>query len=391
MSTERESLAALAERLKELGNGPGPDRDERYQDAWRHGVDDARDVLATWLHAGAPAPVGETRDGEPSEVCAMLDHEDCMLPGCACRCHDEVGLRNAIQVARAHVAFERYDQAEDALAEAIGDIDLPASGESAAVSPPANFPQTIGGESAEPDAREVLAFRMTPDEALAVWHVLGMGVDLMDAVNEIPRDAPLFGKRDELVALARRLDHEIHCAPASAVPDEVTCEAHCLEAWEVLRRHGLTFNGGLVQAVKRAVGEDLSGGREPASVRVVLDRLMDALEPMEGGDDMAVDDALAEARRQLAQLPASAVPADGEMLRLAGEALMLATCAFAGEWDWPDALSADELEARWLVRCGRDQTGEGYCHTTREGDALIEAELERVAARLASREETGNV
>lgn len=57
-----------------------------------------------------------------------------------------------------------------------------------------------------------ITFRMTPGEARAVWHALGMGVDLIDAVDEIPTHAPLFGKRDELVALARRLDHEINCA-----------------------------------------------------------------------------------------------------------------------------------------------------------------------------------
>ncbi len=70
-------------------------------------------------------------------------------------------------------------------------------------------------------ARSVV-FAMTPTEARAVWHVLGMGVDLMDAVNdEIPSSAPLFGKRDELVALARRLDHEInHSVPAGSEGSE---------------------------------------------------------------------------------------------------------------------------------------------------------------------------
>lgn len=35
----------LREALTGLHNGPGPDRDERYQDAWRHGVADAADRI----------------------------------------------------------------------------------------------------------------------------------------------------------------------------------------------------------------------------------------------------------------------------------------------------------------------------------------------------------
>lgn len=55
-------------------------------------------------------------------------------------------------------------------------------------------------------------FAMDTVEARAVWHAIATTVDLMDQVGEIPAEAPLFGQRDRLVAVAQRLDHEINHA-----------------------------------------------------------------------------------------------------------------------------------------------------------------------------------
>lgn len=99
-------------------------RADRYDSRNCSATEVAAALLAE-LDAVVPASASSSRD-EASEVCAMLDHEDCMLPDCGCPCHDAVGLRNAIQVARAHIAFDRHEQAEDTLAAALGDIEPPA-------------------------------------------------------------------------------------------------------------------------------------------------------------------------------------------------------------------------------------------------------------------------
>lgn len=53
---------------------------------------------------------------------------------------------------------------------------------------------------------------MDPQEARAVWHALGGIVDLIDQVDTIPPHAPLYGQRDRLIDVARRLDHECNQA-----------------------------------------------------------------------------------------------------------------------------------------------------------------------------------
>jgi len=61
-----------------------------------------------------------------------------------------------------------------------------------------------------------IVLRVDPEEARALWHATCLAVDLIDQVGEVPSDAPLYGQRDRLVALARRLDHEInHAKPQS--------------------------------------------------------------------------------------------------------------------------------------------------------------------------------
>jgi hypothetical protein len=57
-----------------------------------------------------------------------------------------------------------------------------------------------------------VTLRMEPAEARAAHHALATVVQLMDEVGEIPPHAPLYGWRDRLAALARRLDHEINHA-----------------------------------------------------------------------------------------------------------------------------------------------------------------------------------
>jgi hypothetical protein len=58
-----------------------------------------------------------------------------------------------------------------------------------------------------------VVLRMKPDEARAAHHALATTISLMDQVGDVPPDAPLYGWRDGLAALARRLDHEINHAP----------------------------------------------------------------------------------------------------------------------------------------------------------------------------------
>lgn len=62
-------------------------------------------------------------------------------------------------------------------------------------------------------ATPTVTFSLPTDEARAVWLAVGMAVTLMDDLGDtVPADAPLYGKRDCLEAVARRLDHEINRA-----------------------------------------------------------------------------------------------------------------------------------------------------------------------------------
>lgn len=65
--------------------------------------------------------------------------------------------------------------------------------------------------------------RMEPDEARAAHHALKTTISLMDQIeaepgNSVPPESPLYGWRDRLAALARRLDHEINQAERAARP-----------------------------------------------------------------------------------------------------------------------------------------------------------------------------
>lgn len=57
-----------------------------------------------------------------------------------------------------------------------------------------------------------VALLMDLDEARAAHHALATTVTLIDEVDYIPPSAPLYGKRDTLVAVAKRLDHGINQA-----------------------------------------------------------------------------------------------------------------------------------------------------------------------------------
>lgn len=58
-------------------------------------------------------------------------------------------------------------------------------------------------------AEPIIVLSMEADLARAVWHAISTTITLMDEVGEIPKNAPLYGQRDRLVSVARRLDHEI--------------------------------------------------------------------------------------------------------------------------------------------------------------------------------------
>lgn len=59
-----------------------------------------------------------------------------------------------------------------------------------------------------------VTLRMDALEARALWHAACTTVTLMDEVGDIPTHAPLYGQRDRLMDVARRLDHEINHEPA---------------------------------------------------------------------------------------------------------------------------------------------------------------------------------
>lgn len=74
-----------------------------------------------------------------------------------------------------------------------------------------------------------LSFKIDADEARAVWHAISTTVSLMDQIeaepgNSVPAHAPLYGWRDRLMEVSRRLDHEINEAERYArIKPRCTC------------------------------------------------------------------------------------------------------------------------------------------------------------------------
>jgi len=64
--------------------------------------------------------------------------------------------------------------------------------------------------------------RQLATEDIQLLHAaVSMAVTLYDAVDAdggVPKDAPLYGKRDRLEELARQLDHEANCPPQPSEP-----------------------------------------------------------------------------------------------------------------------------------------------------------------------------
>jgi hypothetical protein len=60
-----------------------------------------------------------------------------------------------------------------------------------------------------------MSFRMSRAEARAVWHSLSVAVTLLREIDDVPPSAPLYGQENVLLAVARRLDHEINHAAAT--------------------------------------------------------------------------------------------------------------------------------------------------------------------------------
>lgn len=57
-------------------------------------------------------------------------------------------------------------------------------------------------------------FKLPVEDVRLLHLAASMAVDLYDAVEQdggVPANAPLYGKRDRLVELARQLDHEANC------------------------------------------------------------------------------------------------------------------------------------------------------------------------------------
>jgi hypothetical protein len=56
--------------------------------------------------------------------------------------------------------------------------------------------------------------KLSREDAQLAHDAVGMAVTIYDAVEAesgVPKDAPLYGKRDRMVELARRFDHEANC------------------------------------------------------------------------------------------------------------------------------------------------------------------------------------
>jgi hypothetical protein len=61
------------------------------------------------------------------------------------------------------------------------------------------------------------------DDYRLLHHAVSMAVTLYDAVEEeggVPSNAPLYGKRDRLIELARRIDHEANHRPSASGEDQ---------------------------------------------------------------------------------------------------------------------------------------------------------------------------
>ncbi|HEY3492544.1 MAG TPA: hypothetical protein VGK43_06305, partial [Solirubrobacterales bacterium] len=73
------------------------------------------------------------------------------------------------------------------------------------------------------ECRGALAKLFTPDDCQLLHDAAAMAITLYDAVEEesgVPKTAPLYGKRDRLEHLARRLDHQANCQPRDHVARE---------------------------------------------------------------------------------------------------------------------------------------------------------------------------
>lgn len=79
----------------------------------------------------------------------------------------------------------------------------------------------------DPLPSKSVVLRMTPDEARTLHLAAGTTVSLMDQVGDVPAEAPLYGKRDELVRIARRLDHEINHAGFNPLGGASRGIGHC--------------------------------------------------------------------------------------------------------------------------------------------------------------------
>lgn len=64
--------------------------------------------------------------------------------------------------------------------------------------------------------------KLSREDAQLVHDAIAMAVTIYDFVesdNGVPSDAPLYGKRDDMVTLARRFDHEANCGtPVESEP-----------------------------------------------------------------------------------------------------------------------------------------------------------------------------
>ena len=74
--------------------------------------------------------------------------------------------------------------------------------------------RVVARDELESDYELHPARSFSDDDLQLLHHAVSMAVTLYDAVegeDGVPEDAPLYGKRDRLVELGRRLDHEANC------------------------------------------------------------------------------------------------------------------------------------------------------------------------------------
>jgi hypothetical protein len=68
-------------------------------------------------------------------------------------------------------------------------------------------------------AEETISLTLSVQDVRILHHAAATAAQVYDAAEsegqKVPAHAPLFGKRDRLVELARRLDHEANCAALS--------------------------------------------------------------------------------------------------------------------------------------------------------------------------------